>query len=85
MFQDREHAALLLIPRLEKLRGKQVVVLNLKQPDDVRRALATARERVEELSTSGNGRAGILLHAEPAAITTVTEDAVTLTAGTPAA
>jgi putative phosphoribosyl transferase len=29
MFQDREHAALLLIPRLEKLRGKQVVVLSI--------------------------------------------------------
>lgn len=29
--------------------------------DDVRRALATARERVEELSTSGNGRAGTTL------------------------
>ncbi|MFM7768433.1 MAG: phosphoribosyltransferase [Bacteroidota bacterium] len=29
VFQDREQAALLLIPRLEKFRGKQVVVLSI--------------------------------------------------------
>jgi protein phosphatase len=51
-----ERASAAVIAEFARYIGRTALEL-----DDVRRALATAREQVEELSTSGNGRAGTTL------------------------